>query len=139
MKIHWYGWLTLLAILALVLDAYAFAGLRRVPGVGDAVAARARLESPLMDTYLVAGSFALRYTPFMQGFSDNLASATWGDAYAAVRKHPRMALYMLGTESRGVVHVLMEPVYWAPLLLFPIALVGWYFRPRKVSLIRSGG
>lgn len=139
MKMPWYGWVTALAVLTLLLDVYAFAGLRRVPGVGDAVATQARLESPLMHTYLVAGGYALHYTPFMQEFADGLASATWHAAYPAVRKNPELALHVLRSESHGFVHALMVPVYWAPLLLFPIALVGWSMRPQKVSLMRRGG
>jgi len=139
MKMPWYGWVTLLTTLALLLDVYAFAGLRRVPGVGDAVAARARLESPLMDTYLVAGTYALRYTPFMQGFADALASSSWHDAYDPVRKNPELALHLLRNESHGMAHALMVPLYWVPVVLFPIALFGWAFRPRKVSLIGRGG
>lgn len=139
MKMPWYGWLTLLAVLALVLDVYAFAGLRRVPGVGDAVAAQARLESPLMDTYLVAGRHALHYTPFMQGFADALAAANWDAAFEPVRENPTLALHELDNRASGVVHGLMVPVYWAPVVLLPIALFGWLFRPRKVSLMRGGG
>jgi len=139
MKMPWYGWVTALAILALLLDVYAYAGLRRVPGVGEAVATQARLESPLMHTYLVAGSHALRYTPFMQGFADGLAASTWHDAYAAIRRTPELALHFLRTRSHGIVHALMVPVYWAPVLLFPLALIGWTLRPRKIRLMRGRG
>lgn len=139
MKMPWYGWATVLAVLALLVDIYAFAGLRRVPGVGPAVAAQARLESPLTQTYLVAGAFALDHTPFMQGVADGLAAATWHDAFAPVRRNPALALHALSARSTGMLHALMVPLYWAPPLLFPLALIGWFFRPRKVSLIRGGG
>lgn len=138
MKLRWYGWVTVLAVLCLLLDVYAFAGLHGAPGVGKAVAAQARLESPLMHTYIVAGDYALHGTPFMRGFARGLASSSWGDAYASIRQHPELALYMLNNESRGVVHSLMVPAYWAPPVLFLLALIGWFFRSRKVSLIGSG-
>jgi len=139
MKLRWYGWLTVLAVLALLVNFYAYAGLRRAAGAGDAVAAQARAESPLTHTYIVLGGHLLHYTPFMDGLADGLASSTWGDAYAPIRHNPGVALHLLDSEARGVVHALMGLVYWAPPILLLLALVGWLFRPRQVSLIEQRG
>lgn len=134
-KPRWYAWATALAVLALLIDIYAFAGLGRVPGVGERVAAQARLQSPLMDTYLVAGRYTLRATPFMRGVSDALAASTWGRAFEPIRRKPSLALYLLDSQADGLVHDLMVPIYWAPAVLFLLALLGWWRRPRKVSLM----
>lgn len=139
MKLRWYGWMTVLAVLALLINIYAFAGLRHASGVGDPVASQARLESPLTHTYIVAGDYLVRFTPFMRGTADALAAATWGDAYPAIRHNPGLALHALDSESRGAVHALMVPLYWAPPILFLLALFGWFFRPRKVSLMQQRG
>jgi hypothetical protein len=139
MKLRWYGWLTVLAVLALLVNFYAFAGLRRVAGVGVAVAAQARAESPLTHTYIVLGGHILHYTPFMRGVADDLASSTWAQAYVSIRRNPGVALHLLDSASNGVVHALMGLVYWAPPILLMLALIGWLFRPRQVSLFNQRG
>lgn len=50
-----------------------------------------------------------------------------------------MALHLLDSAAHGVVHALMGLVYWAPPILLMLALIGWLFRPRQVSLIEQRG
>ncbi len=137
MKIPWYAWTATVGICALILEGYAYAGLQRTPVVGPAVAAQARMQAPLTHTYLVTGGYLLRVTPFMEDASAAIARATWGDAYAAISRHPEQALYQLGARPRGVVHGLLSPLRWFPPLLLPLALFGWLLRPRAIRSLRG--
>ncbi|KGI77197.1 hypothetical protein [Oleiagrimonas soli] len=134
-KIRWYGWAAMLGVTMLLVDVYAHAGLLEEPVVGVAISRQARLESPLMHTYLVAGRHALRWTPFMRASSRRLAAAAWGDAFASIREHPERALYVLDNESRGVVRGVLAPMYWGAPLFLLIALIGFALRPRAIHTL----
>lgn len=136
-RLRWHVWATVLGCIALLSELYAFAGLQRHPRILSAVDAQAILEAPLMHTYIVGGRYLLQATPFMRDASAGLADRAWSDAYAAIRANPMLAADLLQARAHGVVHAVLQLCYWGAPALLLIALAGWTFRPRRVSLIRN--
>lgn len=102
-----------------------------------AVAAQARAESPLAQTYIVLGRYLTDWVPALQTPASALAEASFDNAFAAVEANPSVALDALLTNAQGFFGGLARACYWgAPILLFAFVLLFW-FRPRTVHLIRS--
>ncbi|MDN5924785.1 MAG: hypothetical protein L0H70_07285 [Xanthomonadales bacterium] len=100
-----------------------------------AVAAQARAESPLAQTYIVLDRYAAKWIPGVEGASKALANATFSASWPAVEAQPEVALTVLFSHSHGALAPLLKLAYWsAPILLLIFLFLLWR-RPRPVHLI----
>lgn len=100
------------------------------------VAAQARAESPLVQTYVVLDRYASRLAPGVGSLSRQLADACFADAWPAIEADPSIGLSLLSGQSRGLMAGLAAFSRWGAPVLLIASLVLYLLRPRDVHLIR---
>ena len=127
-----------LFLFCLIIDVACFGALVNEPGVGPAVAASARAQSPLAHTYIVIGRPLARALPPLQACGQALADTAWGDAYPAIMATPEAASDLVFSESRGPVRALCMLFYWLAPALLVLTIAAWLLRTRHTHLIKTG-
>lgn len=120
-------------LVCLIFAILAFGGAGQAQ---PAVAAQARNESPLAQTYIVLDRHASRLLPAVGSMSRGLAEVCFADTYAAIEADPDIGLHLLYTQSRGFMAAMAKMTYWgAPILLFA-SFVLYFLRPKTIHLVR---
>lgn len=104
-----------------------------------AIAAQARAESPLAQTYIVLDRYLRGETPYLAGLANGLANAAFGAAWPAVEAQPELALDSLYADARGKTAAFARAAYWGAPILLLLALVLYVARDRQVRLISTSG
>lgn len=100
-----------------------------------AVAAQARAESPLAQTYIVLDRYAAKWIPGVESASRSVANATFRASWPDVEAQPALALTVLLSHSHGASASLFKAAYWSTPILLLIFLFLLWRRPRPVHLI----
>ncbi|HQW63905.1 MAG TPA: hypothetical protein PLI00_02495 [Pseudomonadota bacterium] len=123
------------AVLSLLTNAIAWAGLGQDPGVGAIVRESARRESPLVVSYLLLGD-GLRAVPGVAGVSTELALAGYGPALDRLHAEPAAAMDVLALGGFGPVNAILRINTWATPVLLVLWGILYWLRPRNVHLAR---
>ncbi len=111
-----------------------------VGGAGQAqpgVAAQARDESPLAQTYIVLDRHLSAMLPSVAGLSLATARTCFAEAYPAIEADPDVGLHLLFSESRGFMAGLARIAYWGAPILLLASLLLYFLRPKTIHLIKS--
>lgn len=100
-----------------------------------AVAAQARAESPLAQTYIVLDRYAAKWIPGVESASKSVANGTFSASWPAVEAQPKVALTVLFSHAQGALASLFKVAYWSTPILLLIFLFMLWRRPRPVHLI----
>jgi hypothetical protein len=134
MRWHKYGVLSGLFVLCLAFNAWLYGSLAREPDVGPVLAASARVNAPLLHTYIVLGEPLAAFTG---ASGQDVADAAFAEAYPSVVASPATATSQLFAQSRGPLRGLLVALYWATPVLLVLALAAWVLRTRPTHLMGS--
>lgn len=124
------------ALGGLVCLAFAMLAYGGAARLAPAVAAQARAEAPVTQTYIVLERYAVRALPALANLSQGLARACFAEALQAIRDDPELALHLLAVRAQGPWAPLARFASWAAPLLFALSVLLYAFRPRPIHLIR---
>ncbi len=136
MRLRLYALFGILFLICLAFDALVYGSLAREPGIGAAVAAAARADSPLLHTYIVLGR-PLTTSSALTTAGQSLADSAYGGAYASIAAMPDAASSLLFDESHGPLRALYLLIYWCAPLFLALAIVAWLLRSRPTHLIKT--
>lgn len=121
-------------LICLIFAVLAFGGAGQAQ---PAVAAQARAESPLAQTYIVLDRYASRLSPTIRSMSLGLAQSCFGEAYPAIEADPDVGLHLLHSESRGFMAAVARLAYWGAPILLLASLIFYFLRPKTIHLMRN--
>ena len=127
--------LLLLLVVSLALNLLGWSGLCRNAEVGAIVREAVQRESPLIQTYVMAGDL-LALVPGVGAAGDALAESAFGGAFDTLKAEPRAALDVLERSGHGLAPRLLGANTLATPLLFVAWLVAFFMRPRQLATIK---
>lgn len=136
MRFRWYVVTGVFGVFFLLFDLLALGAAAETQ---PAIAAQARAESPLAETYIVVGQQAMAYSHTLSDVAHALSTAAFDSAMTAVEAQPSIALDTLYAAATGKAAAVARLAYWAGPLLTLLALLLFTVRERRVKLIANSG